>query len=224
MRTTVALTLALSFLLPPKCLRKKSPEDEPLGGTQGAGFFGTDNATSIASADNNSAPDAAAIVSASAKPIGGPLAAKPVASVGAKDGGSAVAAATAGASGGTIGGAGQCIRAIKLQSFQASSPTCSLNEEVRNRPANLTFPCAGGAALASFGSQVFQGRVTGDVALLTNVSQFQFEGCPWESTQSVTGSLNNKTLTYHYSERLKSTEARCKNASPCTATGVVTVQ
>jgi hypothetical protein len=231
MRSSIALAVALSFLLPPKCLRKKAPEDQPLGGAQGGGFFGADN-TQAPPDDDSGAAAAASASAAAAKPAGNVGTVKPAGAVAAKDvkdAGAAVAA-TASASGtpatagGTLGGPGQCIRALKLASFHVSASSCTLNEEVRNRPANLTFPCAGGDALAAFGSQVFKGKVTGENVVLTNVSPFQFEGCPWQSTQTITGSVKNKTLVYTYAEALKSTEARCKSASPCTASGVVSVQ
>ena len=113
---------------------------------------------------------------------------------------------------------GQCQLTLRSTSFSPSTSTCSFNEKVRaGSPATLSFPCAGGTAVARFSSQTFTGTADPNRVQISNSSLFPFSGCTVRSVQTISGSPPN--LSYFYSESIVS--GTCKGVSTCTARGGV---
>jgi len=116
--------------------------------------------------------------------------------------------------------AGTCTMTLRTTGFVPSAASCVFDEKVRTGPATLTYPCAGGAARASFSTHAFAGTADKSKVALSRVSTFAQGGCTWKSVQSITGTPPN--LSYSYSESVAS--GTCKNLSPCTARATVTAQ
>lgn len=113
---------------------------------------------------------------------------------------------------------GQCQLTLRSTSFSPSTSTCSFNEKVRaGSPATLSFPCAGGTAVARFSSQTFTGTADPNRVQISNSALFPFSGCTVRSVQTISGSPPN--LSYFYSESIVS--GTCKGVSTCTARGGV---
>lgn len=115
-----------------------------------------------------------------------------------------------------VGQGTTCKRTLTMGKITSqTNPSCYINEEVSNRSADLEYDCAtGGKAEITFGTQKFEGTIKSDAVDLTNVEQFDFGGCLWESTQRIYGDLSTKKVDYTYKEKpLQS----CPNQYPCTA-------
>jgi hypothetical protein len=111
---------------------------------------------------------------------------------------------------------GQCALTLRSTSFNPSSATCGFNEKVRaGSPASMSFPCAGGTAVARFSTQTFTGTADQNRVSISNTSLFPFSGCTVRSVQTITGTPPN--LSYRYSETIVS--GKCPGTSTCTATG-----
>ena len=113
---------------------------------------------------------------------------------------------------------GQCTLTLRSTSFTPSTSTCSFNEKVRaGSPTTLSFPCAGGTAVARFSSQTFTGTADPNRVQISNSALFPFSGCTVRSVQTISGSPPN--LQYSYSESIVS--GTCNGVSTCTARGSV---
>ena len=113
---------------------------------------------------------------------------------------------------------GQCQLTLRSTSFSPSTATCSFNEKVRaGSPATMSFPCAGGTAVARFSSQTFTGTADSSRVSISNSALFPFSGCTVRSVQTISGTPPN--LSYRYSESIVS--GTCKGVSTCTASGSV---
>jgi hypothetical protein len=113
---------------------------------------------------------------------------------------------------------GTCTLQLRSTSFSPSTSTCQFEEKVRSgSPATLTFPCAGGTAVARFGSQTFSGTADPKKVSITNTTVFPFSGCQVRAFQTITGTPPN--LAYSYAETIIS--GKCPNTSTCTARGTV---
>jgi hypothetical protein len=116
-----------------------------------------------------------------------------------------------------------CTRSLALGFMQPSMRGCYLNESVSSHPGTLRYPCAGGRAVASFGSQTFTGFVRNGVVDVQSSTTFPFrDGCTWRSTQRIRGNLAGGALAFTYSEAPTSANGRC--APPCTASARVSVR
>lgn len=96
---------------------------------------------------------------------------------------------------------------------------CWVNQHVANTTASLEFACAGGAAKAVFGGHTFSGTVNGDHLDLVDVEPFLFNGCDWQSTETISGDLASGAITYGYTEK---PVVSCPE-TPCTAGGTIAV-
>jgi len=120
--------------------------------------------------------------------------------------------------GATTPATGTCTLQLRSTSFSPSTATCQFEEKVRSgSPATLTFPCAGGAAIARFGSQMFSGTADPKKVSLTNTTLFPFSGCQVRAFQTITGTPPN--LAYSYAETIIS--GKCPSTSTCSARGTV---
>lgn len=119
-------------------------------------------------------------------------------------------------------GAQRCNATLTVGTFRPSSPTCSFNEKVSRGPGKLEFPCDGGTAAATFGTQTFRGTVSSTTVLLTQSELFNFRGCSVQSTQRITGARSSSTASYSYSERIIG--GSCTGVSTCTATATVEIR
>ncbi len=126
--------------------------------------------------------------------------------------------ATATATVGGVAPSGTCTLTLRSTSFSPSKSTCSFEEKVRaGSPATLTFPCAGGSAVARFSSQTFSGTADPKRVSITNTAVFPFSGCQVRAFQTITGTPPN--LAYSYAETIVS--GKCPGTSTCTARGTV---
>lgn len=113
-------------------------------------------------------------------------------------------------------GATDCERDLEVGLLSVSNAACYVNTQVESKTSKLEFPCAGGAATVTFGTQTFTGKVNGDLVHLKNVETFNYGGCPWESTQTIDGDVTTGSLDYSYTEKPLTT---CPDQYPCTANG-----
>ena len=119
---------------------------------------------------------------------------------------------------GTNPASGTCTLQLRSTSFSPSTASCQFEEKVRSgSPATFTFPCAGGAAIARFGSQTFSGTADPKKVSLTNTTLFPFSGCQVRAFQTITGTPPNPA--YSYAETIIS--GKCPTTSTCTARGTV---
>ncbi len=112
-----------------------------------------------------------------------------------------------------------CERDLEVGALTLSSNTCFVNEHVQNQSGKLRFPCKGGDASVEFAGKTFEGTVKGDVISLRLVEPFMFNGCQWQSTETIKGDLSTNTLVYTYVEKKL---ANCTD-TPCTADGDLAV-
>jgi Cys-rich repeat protein len=114
-------------------------------------------------------------------------------------------------------------------------PTCTFNTTVvSSSPATLAYPCAGGSASVSFGSQTFTGTVTSGTVSLTNVTTYPFSftvsgktyTCEYTETQTITGTLASGSLTFNLQQALDASQPLlCSEVTiPCYESGTVSVQ
>lgn len=97
---------------------------------------------------------------------------------------------------------------------------CWIDERVTGAPGRLDYPCAGGAATATFGESQFAGAVKGGGVAVGLSTRFKFsDGCMWESRQQITGALADGTLRFSYREAPLPGQKGCSSA--CSAEGVV---
>ncbi len=116
-----------------------------------------------------------------------------------------------------------CTKTLKAGTVSLSDPVCTdINTQVTKGAVTLTYPCAGGAATATFGTQAFTGTVsaTGQI-LVTNVSSFTLQSCHLESTQTIAGAIGTPPLAWSYGERFVS--GNCSGDIICTASSKVSV-
>ena len=119
---------------------------------------------------------------------------------------------------GSVPASGTCTLTLRSTSFSPSTSTCSFEEKVRaGSPATLTFPCAGGSAVARFSSQTFSGTADPKKVSITNTTVFPFSGCQVRAFQTITGTPPN--LAYSYAETIVS--GKCPGTTTCTARGTV---
>ncbi len=117
-----------------------------------------------------------------------------------------------------------CTKTIQAGTVSLSNHVCTdINTQISKGPVTLTYPCAGGAATATFGTQTFTGTVsaTGQVNV-TNVMPFDLSSCHLESTQTITGPVGAPPLSWSYGERFLS--GNCSGDIICTATAKISVQ
>jgi hypothetical protein len=94
----------------------------------------------------------------------------------------------------------------------------------------LSYPCKGGAASVTFGTETFAGTETGGAVTLTNAHSYSEIAlgvhCEFNTTETISGSLASGTLQYSYSEVLASGQSSlCPLLFvPCSASGTVAVQ
>jgi len=113
---------------------------------------------------------------------------------------------------------GTCTLQLRSTSFSPSTSTCQFEEKVRaGSPATLTFPCAGGPAVARFSSQTFSGTADPKKVSITSSTTFPFSGCQVRAFQTITGTPPN--LAYSYAESIVS--GKCPGTTTCTARGTV---
>lgn len=111
---------------------------------------------------------------------------------------------------------GTCNLTLRASGFSGSSSSCTFDEKVRSGPATLTFPCAGGTARATFSSHTFTGVADRQRVTISRVNTFDFKGCNFRTTQSITGTPPN--LSYSYAEQiLPGQGSKCAGMSTCTA-------
>lgn len=113
-------------------------------------------------------------------------------------------------------GPAPCKMALKVGTL-ASSGGITDPDLSSNSTSTLVFPCAGGTAHAQFGKHSFAGTADKTKVNLLATSTYTAFGCPWTTTQTITGAP--PALHYSYTEHVA---AGCKsNAKPSTISGPV---
>jgi hypothetical protein len=111
--------------------------------------------------------------------------------------------------------------------------TCTYNTTAdSSSPATVSYPCAGGAASATFGAQTFTGTESDGSLSITNVSKYTFTNtkyhvtCTYVATQTITGTLASGKGSYSYGEALDADQPTlCPFVTAgCNASGDVTFQ
>jgi hypothetical protein len=117
-----------------------------------------------------------------------------------------------------------CTKTIQSGNVSLSDGVCTdIDTQITKGAVTLTYPCAGGVATATFGTQAFTGTVgaTGQV-LITNVSNFTLGSCHLEATQTITGAIGTPPLAWSYGERFLSGD--CSGDIICTASSKISVK
>jgi hypothetical protein len=125
---------------------------------------------------------------------------------------------------------GQCHALLNISGAVTISGVseCTLAEGISRNQGELSWPCGGGVATATYtdnrDSWVFRGTVSaaGEIAL-SAITPFDWSaaGCEkWESNQALRGTLASGKLDYTYSERVLT--AGC-SLSTCSGRGVVEI-
>jgi hypothetical protein len=114
------------------------------------------------------------------------------------------------------GSSAECRLTLKVTSLRSSGGTTDPDLQ-SGSTSTLVFPCAGGPARAHFGKHVFVGTADKSHVSLTAASTYSAFGCPWHTTQTITGSPPN--LVYSYGEKVV---PPCKSsARPSTMSGAI---
>jgi hypothetical protein len=116
-----------------------------------------------------------------------------------------------------------CTKTLQSGAVSLSNHVCTdINTQITKGTVTLTYPCAGGVATATFGTQAFTGTVSaaGQV-LITNVSNFTLGSCQLESTQTITGPIGTPPLAWSYGERFLGGD--CSGDIICTASSKISV-
>jgi hypothetical protein len=117
-----------------------------------------------------------------------------------------------------------CSTTLVAGSITANDPDCYVDIQVMSgQTGALNYACSGGGALASFGGNSFTGSyIDGNVDICFGTVFPWEDGCTWESAQTITGSLASGQLEFNYVEQPEPGQVGCY--TPCTASGVITVQ
>lgn len=103
-----------------------------------------------------------------------------------------------------------CTATLQVSSMWVTSSSCYLDEEVSRHVGVVTYPCAGGDAVAYFGDQVFTGWVEKGQVFLSSETTYDFiDGCTWDSHQYITGSLKGGDLRFSYTEAPRKGQCGC---------------
>ncbi len=118
-----------------------------------------------------------------------------------------------------------CGRVLTIVSITPSSKTCFLDLGLSyvGGPGTLSFVCQGRYAHADFDKAPgFAGSYDNDFVDVCFGTTFKYsDGCTWSTAQRISGTLASGVLQFEYSEAPILGSA-C--ASPCSATGVISVQ
>lgn len=117
---------------------------------------------------------------------------------------------------------GDCEPKLLVASLDKSSPNCFVDSVQTGSTGRIQYGCAGGGLVsAMFGPILFTGAVTLGQASLTASTQFPWgDGCTWESSQTIVGTISSGHLAYSYSE-MPIAGTNC--LPPCTASGEIKV-
>lgn len=125
--------------------------------------------------------------------------------------------------GGFVPGGPLCWHTLEVLEITRSSSTCFVDTVVKEGAfGELAVDCSGGAAEATFGDHVFRGSFDGDqVDICTGTSFDWSDGCRWDSSQRVQGSIGSGEVRFDYTEAPAPGQTRC--LTPCTATARVLI-
>ncbi len=94
-----------------------------------------------------------------------------------------------------------CSVILSVGTIVPTPSSCWIDQKVSNETKPLVWDCETGAAEADF-DVPFKGTVdkNGVVSIAATTTFPWSDGCTWESTQAISGTLSTKTLEYSYSE------------------------
>jgi hypothetical protein len=120
---------------------------------------------------------------------------------------------------------GDCAPKLLVTGSVPSSPSCVDFPVEPGSFGGIQYPCGGGPVTAQLGSVMFTGSVSGGTVSLTGTEIIgrdrSPDGCVWQMTHHITGSVGSGSLDYAYEEIFVEGEA-CW--FPCTETGTVEIQ
>jgi len=112
-----------------------------------------------------------------------------------------------------------CRAVLRVGPVVPTPGSCWIDERVGKKTAALTYPCAGGAAEADFGTR-FEGTVDASGSVLLEAkTTFHFGGdnCTWQSLQQISGRLSSRDLDLVYTYEEHPIEGRGCAPAECTA-------
>ena len=116
---------------------------------------------------------------------------------------------------------GNCKPALLVTGSTPSNPNCVDFPVEKGATGVIEYPCGGGMVSAQLGSLTFSGNVvSGNVTLSATGTYAGIDGCTWQTSHSIKGTLPDGSLTYFYSEK---PIAGMNCWQPCTETGTVQV-
>ncbi len=114
-----------------------------------------------------------------------------------------------------------CQRTLSFPATPTYDPACIVTQHVGKQTSVVTFPCAGGAATATFQGTKFVGKVSGKQLTLTAKGSFPFQSCVWDYVEVITADIDGTVAEYTY--RDETSTAGCESEELCPADGKGTI-
>ena len=114
-----------------------------------------------------------------------------------------------------------CQRTLSFPATPTYDPACIVTQHVGKQTSVVTFPCAGGAATATFQGTKFVGKVSGKQLTLTAKGSFPFQSCVWDYVEVITADIDGTVAEYTY--RDETSTAGCESEELCPANGKGTI-
>jgi hypothetical protein len=122
---------------------------------------------------------------------------------------------------------GDCQPKLIVTGSTPSSPNCVDFPVKAGSTGIIEYPCSGGPVKAMLGDITFTGGVMNGVVSLVGTQIIPPwegpDGCTWQDTHRIDGTIAQGTLTYSYSEMVIAKPPGVQCWFPCTETGVVDV-
>jgi hypothetical protein len=119
---------------------------------------------------------------------------------------------------------GDCKPTLIVTGSTPSSPNCIDEPVTMGSEGTIEFPCKGGPVTAQLGDIVFTGSATNGVVSLDGVATLIGpDGCLWQDSHHIEGSLSDGQLSYSYDEQMIDPMGQPSCWSPCTETGTVQI-
>jgi Putative metal-binding motif len=122
---------------------------------------------------------------------------------------------------------GDCNPSLLVTGSTPSSPNCIDFPVMAGSSGSIEYPCDGGPVTATLGGISFTGSVTNNVVTLIGTQIIpptqSPDGCTWENTHEIHGTLSSGTVAYSYSEMVIVHPPNKTCWSPCTESGTVQI-
>jgi hypothetical protein len=120
---------------------------------------------------------------------------------------------------------GSCTPTLIVTGSTPSSPNCIDQPVTMGSTGTIDFPCTGGEVSATLGEIAFSGSAKNGYVVLDGVAQvIGPDGCLWQNSHHIEGTLTPGPLSYSYDELLLDPMGQEGCWSPCTETGTVEIE